>query len=88
MLKPQMKKKERKMKKIKGFRENKNNYIHKIILEKYKVEKDIASKELKETEPKFENCFALVVVRKIPWYKKFVRSIRNIIVIYRWRKAR
>ena len=76
------------MKKIKGFIKNKNNYIHKIILEKYKVEKDIASKELKELEHKLEDCFALVVVRKIPWYKKLVRSIRNMIVIYRWRKAR
>lgn len=76
------------MRKIRGYRENKNNYIHKILLEESETEQTPICEEVKETEPKLENCFALVVVRKIPWYKKLVRSIRNIIVIYRWRKAR
>ena len=76
------------MKRIKGYKEAKDNYVHKIILEKYKVEEKVAREEVKEIEPKFEECFALVVVRKIPWYKKLVRNIRNMIVIYRWRKAR
>lgn len=65
------------MRKIKGIRNTKANYIHKII-----------SKDEKE-EPKEEiSSFALVVVRKLPWYKKLVKKIRNFIVIYRWRKAR
>ena len=76
------------MKKIKGYKDNKNNYIHKILLEKNQVEENIVGEQVKEIEPKLEDCFALVVVRKIPWYKKLVRSIRNMIVIYRWRKAR
>jgi len=83
------------MKKIKYYRKTKENYIHKIHLNEEKIQKEditvIEEKqkiELQETQVAETNCFALVVVRKLPWYKKFVRSIRNFIVIYRWRKAR
>lgn len=83
------------MKKIKCYRETKENYIHKILQKKEKPEtKDITviedekEIELQKTQQEETNCFALVVVRKIPWYKKLVRNIRNLIVIYRWRKAR
>ena len=64
------------MKRIKGIKETKEKYTHRL---KPKIEKQ----EIKET-----NCFALVVVRHLPWYKKLAKKIRNFIVIYRWRKAR
>lgn len=83
------------MKKIKGFKEIKENYTHKTLLKEEKIEKEditVAEEkqeiELQDTQPTETNCFALVVVRKIPWYKKLARCIRNMIVIYRWRKAR
>ena len=55
------------------------------IEEKIKVQEIEEAKEITSNE---QNCFALVVVRKLPWYKKLVRNIRNFIVIYKWRKAR
>ena len=75
------------MKKIKGYRKFKENYIHKKISKEETKEKGEKICEL-IPQPQEQKCFALVVVRKIPWYKKFVRNIRNLIVIYRWRKAR
>ncbi len=83
------------MKRLNGYRETKENYIHKILPKEEKIKtEDITvveeerETELQEVQKEEQNCFALVVVRKIPWYKKLVRSIRNMIVIYRWRKAR
>ena len=83
------------MRKIKGFKEIKEKYIHKILQkgEKIKTEENCLNKEeekeqSKETLQEVKDCFALVVVRKLPWYKKLARSIRSFIVIYRWRKAR
>lgn len=83
------------MRKLKEFKEIKENYIHKILPKEEKIEKEditvVEEKqeiELQKTQQEETNCFALVVIRKLPWYKKLVRNIRNLIVIYRWRKAR
>lgn len=83
------------MKKLKGYKKTKENYIHKIISQEETIEKENVSVieneqeiELQSTKKEELNCFALVVVRKLPWYKKLARSIRNFIVIYKWRKAR
>ena len=72
------------MKKIKGFTKKKFNLIHKMV----------NTKELQENQDEvieqqdIKSCFALVVVRDIPWYKRLFRSIRNFLVVYRWSKAR
>lgn len=82
------------MKKIKGYRDTKGNFIHRILLKEEdktletRTIKDVKHLELQEIKAEDSSCFALVVIRKIPWYKKLIRSIRNLIIIYRWRKAR
>ena len=82
------------MKKIKGYRETNRNFIHKILLNdetqrpKEIVLEKVEENKIHENKEEKQNCFALVVVRQIPWYKKVFRSIRNLIIIYKWRKAR
>ena len=80
------------MRNIKGFTKRKLKYIgiiNTIFDDKELIENEnITCEQVQEEQTTKTNCFALVVVRKLPWYKKLVRSIRNMIVIYRWRKAR
>ena len=82
------------MRKIKGYKKTKENFIHKIITREEEITPEAVSNDIttenkaQETLPEVSNCFALVVVRNLPWYKKFIRNIRNFIVIYKWRKAR
>ena len=64
------------MKKIKGLKKTNVKYIHKL------------KPKVKEEDQKECSSFALVVVRKLPWYKKLAKKIRNYFVIYRWRKTR
>ena len=61
----------------------------KRIVDKYRKAKDEKVQECEEKETKKEvSCFALVPVIKLPWYRRLFKSIRNFIVIYKWRKAR
>lgn len=59
-------------KNIKGIRRTKGNYIHKIIIKE---------------KPRKEDCFQLVVIQEISWYRKVFRKLRNFFVRYRWQKA-
>jgi len=59
----------------------------KRIIVKHRKKAEVQENE-KYDEIKEVNCFALVPVIKLPWYKKLFKSIRNYIVLYRWRKAR
>ena len=77
--------------KIKGINKAKCMYYGKI--ERKSIEKELIIENKQEDNNQNvvienTNCFALVVVRKLPWYKKLVKSIRNFFVIYNWRKAR
>ena len=87
--------------KIKGFSTAKTKYygkkerikkiykseINKSIIEKGEMQ-EVQNIEKAQEETKNQNCFALVIVRKLPWYKKLAKNIRNFFVVYRWRKAR
>lgn len=47
--------------------------------EKYNPDTIFEKKEeVKKEEPKNVNCFKLVVVKKVPWYKKVIRTIGSI----------
>ena len=70
------------MRKIKRYKIIRTNYIYKKLLN---TEEE--KTELQEKQEKSGECFALVVVRERPWYIRLFRSIRNFIVIYKWRKA-
>ena len=76
------------MRKIKGISTVKwKCYDKKGIIDKHKIKQKVQESE-KPDEIKTVNCFALVPVVKLPWYKQLFKSIRNYIVLYRWRKAR
>ena len=89
------------MERIKGYTLEKNKYLGKINKLEYAnlqinglpdrknvIRDEFIQVEEKTTNDNNSNSFALVVVRKLPWYKKLIRNIRNFIVVYRWRKAR
>ena len=84
------------MMKINGFSTNDIKYHGKKEKRKkiceYKIDNSKNCKEQEQIksqeEIKEQNCFALVVVRKLPWYRKIAKNIRNFFVVYRWRKAR
>lgn len=92
------------MKRIKRYTIEKTRYFGKINKAIYKKEEpadttiernedctiseETQVRQSEELQVEAKNSFALVVVRKLPWYKKLVRNIRNYIIIYRWRKAR